>query len=81
MNVALLDSLGPFSFVMFGVVLFAGSSLMRKLLVSKPVAAESPIDRGVQILVRSNKVVSIEGRARATGRSPQASLRRAGNYR
>ncbi|HUA57635.1 MAG TPA: hypothetical protein VML19_02710 [Verrucomicrobiae bacterium] len=81
MNVAFLDSLGPLSFITFGMILLVGSNLMRKLIVSKPSAAESPLDSGVQILVRSKKVVSIDRRARATRTVADNSLRRAGNYR
>jgi hypothetical protein len=82
MNVALLDSLGPTSYIFLGLVLFFGSRLLRRRSseAMSPVV-DAAMGGDVQVRIRSKKVVSIKRDKRVSRNEPASPVRRAANCR
>jgi hypothetical protein len=66
-----LDSLGPSVYIIFGLVLIFGSSLIRRLAFEPtPQVSDAGRRDGVEVRIRSKKVVPINRNTRVAQRAP-----------
>jgi hypothetical protein len=78
--IAALGSLGASVYAVFGLVLVFGSMVARRLAIGPASkAADSGSRDGVEVRIRSKKVVPINRNTRSS-RRPVFQVRRVGNY-